>query len=244
MPLPPPSDPSQPAPLPSAKLTPNIPANTPKKGVDPLILLGVIGFLVVVIIGLIIWGSSQASTAKKEKDSAQARYDSGLAEGKEQQRAEDQAAFFAEQNAEYRTYKAPDAYGGFEIGFPRAWSFYLTAESGDQISGLANPDLVDNTGEKRYGLRFGLRTTKFVEIKQQYEQKMKVRNSGITSQTITVSGIESIQYTGNLDGNKAGIKGSIVLIPVRDKTFYLRTDRYDGYKDEFAKILSSTKVFP
>ncbi|MCC7288846.1 hypothetical protein IT414_00400, partial [bacterium] len=73
MPLPPPSDPSQPAPLPSAKLTPNIPANTPKKGIDPLILLGVIGFLVVVIIGLIIWGSSQASTAKMEKDSAQAR---------------------------------------------------------------------------------------------------------------------------------------------------------------------------
>jgi len=247
MPLPPPSDPNTPI-IPLPTTTPPVP-KTPGGGVkkvllNPMVLFGAIGFLVVVIIGLSIWGTSNAQKANIAAADLQAKYDAGLAEGKESQRAADQNDFFAQQNAEFRTYKAPDAFGGFEIGFPRQWSFQLTAENGDQISGISNPDLIDYTGDKRFGLRYGLKAQKFSELRKGYDAKAAAKKAVVTATQISVSGIDSMQYVGNIDNNKANVNSSIVLIPVRDKTFYLQTDRYDGYKEVFAKIIASTKVFP
>lgn len=261
MPLPPPTEPNtpepalssaptptpEPAPLPSSVLAPRIPQQSPKKSSQLVtkILIAAIAVLAISWLGTLVWGVGMQHKYNDVKASADSKYATGQAEGKAQQQKDDQAAFFSQQSAEFRTYKAPDAYGAFEIGFPRAWSFFLTAENGDQLTGIVNPDIVDYTGDKRFATRFGIKDRKFTDVRRDYDNKMKDKKFPLTLTQLSVSGIDSIKYSGNIDHNKSGINSQLVLIPVRDKTMYFQNDIInDDFSPIFDKILASSKINP
>ncbi len=242
-----PTSASEPASLPSSVLAPRVPQQPLKKSPQLItkILFVAIAVLVISWLSTLVWGIGMQRKYNDVKASADSKYLAGLAEGKAQQQKEDQATFFSQQSAEFRTYTAPDAYGAFEIGFPRAWSFFLTAENGDQLTGIVNPDIVDYTGNKRFATRFGIKNRKFTDVRKDYDNKMKDKKYPLTLTQISVSGIDSIKYSGNIDHNKDGINSQIVLVPVRDKTVYFQNDIANSdLSPVFDKILASSKINP
>lgn len=243
----PPTMSSEPAPLPSSVIAPRIPQPSSKKSSALVTKIMIAGIAVLAIswLSTLVWGVGMQHKYNEVKASADGKYAVGMAEGKAQQQKDDQAATFSQQSAELRTYKAPDAFGAFEIGFPRTWSFFLTAENSDQLTGIVNPDIVDYTGDKRFATRFGIKDRKFTDVRKDYDNKMKDKKYPLTLTQLSVSGIDSIKYSGNIDHNKSGINSQIVLVPVRDKTIYFQNDTItDDLNPIFDKILASSKIYP
>lgn len=172
-----------------------------------------------------------------------ASYKKGEESGKVAQRNIDNEEYAKKLNSEFTTYKAREEDGSFEISYPKYWSVSTNSAGMEQLLGYAHPDKVDmKTGV--YALRFTLRKARIEETKKLYEQSLKNKKQEMKMEPVTIPGnIQGYKYTGFLD-QKAPNKGTAIIIPVRDKTLVLQTDKNDGYLDMYNKIISLVKIYP
>lgn len=210
-----------------------------KKLKQGLIILGV--FTLIIFIIMLIF----ASRAFVNQDQLDKKYQEGSSAGAESQKATDDKAREAEKSSDVRTYTAPAFAGGFRVTLPKHWNLAVTPEeSGNTISALANPDYVDTKLEK-YALRFALREQPIDAAKKNFEQFAKEKDPlkrKTTSSEVDVSGIKSTKYTGQISSKITN--GTIILVPIRDKTFTIQTDENDKYLDIYNQIVSQLKLNP
>ena len=169
----------------------------------------------------------------------------GQNEGATAQKKLDEEQFAKKLNADFRTYTAPEAAGSFTIDIPKSWSLTTTPEdSGNTISGIAMPDEV-NTKLTQYALRFALAEKSIDSLKKPLDtlaQEKVVAKRKITAEETTVSGIKGMRYTGQI-GTKIP-NGTIVMVPLRDKTFTIQTDDNATYIDVFNAIVKNVHLNP
>lgn len=172
-----------------------------------------------------------------------ASYKKGEESGKVAQRNVDNEEYAKKLNSEFTTYKAREEDGSFEISYPKYWSVSTNSAGMEQLLGFAHPDKVDLTTGV-YALRFTLRKARIEETKKIYDQYLKNKKQELKMEPVTIPGnISGYKYTGLLD-QRAPNKGTAIIIPVRDKTLILQTDKNDGYLDMYNKIISQIKIYP
>lgn len=212
-----------------------------------LIVLG-IGF----VIGLIL-SIKYGLDAAKFKTIEQAELTKARTEGYDQaaseKEIEKQAALEAdrvkdeeEAKLPYRSYFAPQAYGNFEIKFPKNWNVYSLQNEGatKQMDLRIHPDNVTvvtaQNGE--YAFRLELIQQNIDKSKRNMEQRVK--NKKVTLRDTSVSGIAGVRYEGEWADKRNGV---MIIVPVRDKSLYLYTDG-DKYRAEYEEILKQSKIIP
>lgn len=223
-----------------------------KKTVNPLkqnkllkIIAIILGVIILIMVGVGAWLANKASVNDKALNE---KYQAGISEGRSIQKSEDRKEVREATENPFRTYKAPNQYGGFEVSFPKNWSLAIDSTSSAPIIGLSHPDLVDIKNDN-FALRFTLDNMKFTDTQKKYDRFMKESKRNLESSSTKVSGIDAIRYTGDIettssDPSKRKKVGTIVIVPVRDKTLIFQTDSNENYLNYLNEILSKVKIYP
>lgn len=152
--------------------------------------------------------------------------------------------FVEKEKEPLKTYQGAAAYGSVNISYPKTWSAYvIESDRGTPIDGYFHPNFVPGTQtQTAYALR--------VQVSDQsYDQEMRQFDSKAKAGKVTVSPFVAKNVpnvTGaRVDGEiNTGQKGSMVLIPIRDKTIKISTESQQFTGDFNDIILANLKFTP
>lgn len=215
-------------------LTPKPPKNTALKIV--VIVLGVLMLIFAVMAGTLFGTSARAvATLEAAKKKANDK-------GHSDQKQADEENYKKQNESPFRSYTAPEIYGGFEIKFPKNWNGYVieSPNAQQQINLTVNPDFVKQIvgSDNVYGLHVILAKLSYDQTLKQHQDDVKQRK--LKQNSVTVSGITGTRYEGKFDERH---DGSTVVIPVRDKTIIISTDD-KKYLPEYNQVLAQAHIVP
>lgn len=143
-----------------------------------------------------------------------------------------------------RTYKGPDTYGGVQIKYPKSWSAYVIQENGDEpLDAYFHPDVVPGVGsEPSFALRIQVVSSSYSEVLEEYENLL-------SNGSVKISAYRAPKVKGTLgsriDGEVATEKrGSMVILPLRDKTLKVWTESTQYVNDLNKNILPNLTFSP
>jgi hypothetical protein len=148
-------------------------------------------------------------------------------------KAEDAKKFAEAAKQPLKDFNGPEAYGSVHISYPKTWSGYVvTANTGTPLDGYFHADVVP--GVVNSANTFGLRVQ---VLPQQYSAVVKQLNGPLQQKKITVTPYAlpkvpdeiGVRVEGQIAQNK---QGSMVILPMRDKTLKLWTEIAE-YKADF-----------
>lgn len=205
------------------------------------ILIG-LGVIAVILLILTIIFGAKAFINDGDLEEATKK---GQQQGAEAQKAADEKAYTAEKNSDLRTYTAPDYAGKFKVSIPKSWSIVITPNDGSNtLSALSSPDYVENKLDI-YALRFSLINKQIENVKQSFDSLTKEKDPKkrkLNVEEVTVSGIKGYKFTGQISSKIPN--GTLVLVPLRDKTFSIQTDDNDQYLAVFNSIVANLGLNP
>ena len=210
------------------------PSKKSKTNKLPLIAMAVISAILLIL--LLIFASRAFTNDKKINDARQA----GEASGASVQKTKDDQAVAQLAVSSTRTYTAPDFAGNFSIQLPTSWSLMVTPDSSvGTIDGFSAPDYVDSK-IVNYPLLFSLKNQNIDSTKTEYDSLYSEKK--VSREDTTVSGIKGYRYSGELSDKIT--KGTVVIVPIREKTFIIETDDNTKYLSAFNTILGTVKLNP
>lgn len=196
------------------------------------ILIGISVFAVLATAAA-VWGIANYIDQKTDVD---ARVSQAVTEATKKQQDELEATFSAREKEPNRAFYGPDDFGRLTFMYPKTWSVYVSKEatSGGTYEAYLNPVSVPPINAKT---QFALRVT--IETKD-YDQVIKNYASLVDKGELKSSAFSENGNTGTrLDGNfSTDIRGSAVVIKIRDKTATIRTDA-NTFKTDFDALIKT-----
>lgn len=206
---------------------------------QPLVIpMVIVVIMLVIMTGLSIWSYTQYTD---QRDNVNARIDDAVAEAKAELTKELTADFEEREKSPYTTYEGSATLGSIKIEYPKTWSAYVEEkESGNVgIEAYFHPRFVpDLKSDTAYALRLELADDTFDDEVSDFQKR--IENGDATSKPVTVSGENGVRIDGEYERDT---EGSIVLLPVRDKTLRLFTESTD-FTADFNRALGSLSFIP
>lgn len=153
--------------------------------------------------------------------------------------------FAEKEKSPYRTYTGPATYGSLSLVYPKTWSVYMSEQkSGNTVlEGYMHPAVVPGL---QSGTAFALRVQ---IVETSYATELKKFESKVKAGTATVSpfrleklpDILGSRIDGEIETDKTG---SLILLPLRDKTIEVSTLSTDFKGDFDTIILPNLKFVP
>lgn len=202
-------------------------------------MVGTIGCLILFLIAgsLAIWVYMQYSHEKSNVDSKVAIE---VAKGKSEQAESDQKKFSEEAKNPRIEFVGPSEYGRVSFMYPRTWSVYIENDGSNRSDYKAylNPVAVPSASNKasRFALRLEIINKNLDTVLNDYQSRLK--KGELTSSSTEFNGISATRIDGTFEKE---LRGSVVLMKVRDKTIRFSTDA-DTFKPDFQTILGTVKI--
>lgn len=201
--------------------------------------------LVMLLVGAIGFGVWAYSSQQDYKNNTDQKIEQAVVgAGKKMAAAKDKE--FAEQlKKPLDTYKGPNTYGGVTIKYPKSWSAYVVeaGDSSNPIDGYFHPNYVPGVESKSsFALRVQVTSTSYTEETSQYEDKIAEGKVKITAfRAAKVKRQLGIRINGEIDVDK---QGSMVILPMRDKTLKIWTESPQFISDFDKYILPNLSFSP
>lgn len=161
---------------------------------------------------------------------------------------EQEAAKFAEEAKNpLKEFKGPDAYGGLRVSYPKTWSAYTEASSTNvPLDAYFHTDFVPATQSKQtYQLRVEITDRPYDTELARY--KSNIDRGLIRAAAYSLPEVSSVVGT-RLDGavvlGNSSVNGSLVIVPLRDKTLRIWTESNDYLADFNNNILPNVTFSP
>ena len=222
-----------------------LPVNPDKKDrpwqfIIPLIALSVL-FLGTTIFA--IWAFNSRQQYKNESDKITAK---AVALAVQVESTKKDNEFTEKEKSPLKNYKGPDAYGGLDISYPKTWAAYISqSDRGTSpIDGYFHPSYVPAVvnGGTAYALRVQVSNKSYAEELKQFESKVKSGKVVIGAYSPkNVPGVSGSRLNGEIIDKQ---KGSMVVIPLRDKTLKISTESQEFLGDFDNIILANLKFVP
>ena len=202
-------------------------------------MVGTIGCLILFLIAgsLAIWAYMQYSHEKSNVDSKVAIE---VAKGKSEQAESDQKKFSEEAKNPRIECVGPSEYGRVSFMYPRTWSVYIENDGSNRgdYKAYLNPVAVPSASNKasRFALRLEIINKNLDTVLNDYQSRLK--KGELTSSSTEFNGISATRIDGTFEKE---LRGSVVLMKVRDKTIRFSTDA-DTFKPDFQTILGTVKI--
>lgn len=120
-----------------------------------------------------------------------------------------------------KTYTGPEAYGSVSLQYPRTWSGYVVTGSSQPLDAYFNPDVVPSVSDQKsvFGLRVQVVASSYSQSVTQFQSLQKQGKVTVTPYALPkVPGTVGVRIDGQITPTK---QGSVVVLPVRDKTLKL-----------------------
>ena len=202
-------------------------------------MVGTIGCLILFLIAgsLAIWAYMQYSHEKSNVDSKVAIE---VAKGKSEQAESDQKKFSEEAKNPRIEFVGPSEYGRVSFMYPKTWSVYIENDGSNRgdYKAYLNPVAVPSASNKasRFALRLEIINKNLDTVLNDYQSRLK--KGELTSSSTEFNGISATRIDGTFEKE---LRGSVVLMKIRDKTIRFSTDA-DTFKPDFQTILGTVKI--
>jgi len=194
-----------------------------------ILLLGAVGFG--------IWAFMGRQDYKTNSDQKSA---AAVEKANEEQKIELDAEYDEKAKLPYDTYSGPSAAGSIKIQYPKTWSGYVVedAQGSSPVVGFFHPGFVPNTLAGPNAVAFALRLE---VLNQPYAQVLTQLESFIKQGTITASaasipgvpGVIGTRLKGQIIPGVQKIDGTMIIMPLRDKTLKLWTESNGAFLVDF-----------
>ncbi len=212
--------------------------------VNPL-LLSVIGLAVLFIAAASfgIWAFMGRSDYKNKSD---AKVATAVTANTKTVQAADAKTYAEEAKNPLKVYVGPDAYGSVHISYPKTWSAYIDTSSGTPLDAYFHSDYVPAVDSKQaYNLRVQI-------VDQSYSSAVTSYSSFVSRGTATavayslpkVTSVVGTRLSGAVFSNNPTATGSVVLLPLRDKTLKIWTESNDFLNDFNTYVLPNLSFSP
>lgn len=202
----------------------------------PLILAVVFFFAA---LGFGLWAFSSRQDYKNNVD---AKIATAVEIGQKETATEKDNEFIEREKQPLKEYKGPASAGTISIKYPKTWSAYID-EADNKLDAYFHPNYVPGIdGDIAYALR--------VEVTDKtYSEELKTFDSAVKQGTakaapykpVNVDSVVGTQITGDIGDQKTG---TLVLLPLRDKTIKIWTEA-DQFNNDFTNnILANFKFVP
>lgn len=153
--------------------------------------------------------------------------------------------FVEKEKQPLRTYTGPSAYGSVAVSYPKTWSVYAdeSARSSNALDASFNPDFVPGLQSgNNVALRIQVISSAYSDVVRSFESQVK--NGKVTVAPYAVAKVPSV--TGvRVDGEVMSKKqGSMIIVPVRDKTLKIWTEATQYVGDFNTIILPNLSLVP
>lgn len=142
-----------------------------------------------------------------------------------------------------KTYNGPEQFGSIALQYPKTWSAYVVVGSnGDaSLDGYFNPDVVPSTDDENsmFALRLQVVDNPYSDELQDYQDNEEVTISPYALPKLPK--VIGVRISGQIEENK---KGSMVVLPVRDKTLKIFTESETYLNDFDNNILANLTFSP
>lgn len=147
--------------------------------------------------------------------------------------------FIEREKEPYRDYNGPVALGTVNFKYPKTWSGYFR-ESNTELSVIMHPALVPGDEKSAYALR--------VEVENStYDRNVAALESNVKSGKLSanpyrlekIPNVLGTRFDGEL---RSGKRGSVILLPLRDKTLRITTESED-FVGDFDNIILKNFTF-
>ncbi len=207
-------------------------------------------FLVIILVAALAFGYWAYSGRQDYKNNVDTKIAAAVTVANKNQFDKDNTDFIEKEKSPYKTFRGPATYGSISFKYPKTWSGYIDESSTtDPIKSLFYPNLVPaDTPIKnvtpQYALRVDLLDQAYDQILDEYKNSSQEGTlkavAYVPPRMVKVSGVQT--GTKLVGAIEQGIKGSVVLIKVRDKTLKIYTESPKFFKD-FNNIVLSTLTF-
>lgn len=202
-------------------------------------MIATIGFVVLFTIAgsLAIW---MYMSYTREKDHVDSKIAIEVSKAKGEQAENDQKKFAEEAKNPRIEFVGPVEYGRVSFMYPRTWSVYIDQDGKDRgdykayLNNVTVPPVSDKGS--RYAFRLEVLNSDFDKTLESYAPQLK--KGELASSSVEVNGNAATRLDGSFSKE---LRGSAVLLRVRDKTVRLSTDA-DTFKPDFEAILGTVKV--
>ncbi len=149
-----------------------------------------------------------------------------------------------------RTYHGPSTYGSVTFNYPKTWSSYAdTASTSQPLAAYFHPDTIPGlTSGTAFALRVDIVNTAYADVLRTYSAQIdKGSLKAVAYVPQKMTGVSGVQAGTKLDGaisttSTGNLQGSMVVIPVRDKTLQIYTQSTD-YLGDFNNIILPSLTF-
>ena len=223
-----------------------VPANmmpTPKPKKSKKLLFGfiLVTFLLIifVILTIVFYGQMQDYKTNSDQKSSVA-----VEQAKKEQEKQLNEQFAEKEKEPLKSYTGPANAAAVKIVYPKTWSLYtVEGPSGNTLNSYFNPNLVPNVANRDnlFALRLDVSEQPYANILRTFESKVTKGEVKVTPFVASnVKGAETgVRIDGAITNNTTG---SMVIIPVRDKTIQLWTES-GNYTADFDNFVLKNLTF-
>ncbi|HEU5187091.1 MAG TPA: hypothetical protein VFT87_01165 [Candidatus Saccharimonadales bacterium] len=182
---------------------------------------------------LVVFGAWAFINYQDQKNNVDAKIAEAVTVAQVEQKTEDEAAFAEREKSPAVPFVGPEDLGKVSFEHPKTWSVFI-GEDGTKgkFESYYHPDaVVSPTRKIPYALRLTI-------ADQEYEAALKGYQPEVAKGELVASPITVNDQVGTrLDGTfSSTVKGSMVLLKLRDKTIMIYTEAED-YLDDFNSIV-------
>lgn len=143
-----------------------------------------------------------------------------------------------------KEYKTPATYGAVSVTYPKTWSAYVAevpTNTAMPIDGYFHPNVVPAlTSGTAFALRVQVTGDGYAKALKEYDPEVKAGRVKVSAyQAPKMPGVTGSRIDGEIS---KGQKGTVVLLPLRDKTIKISTQS-PQFAGDFEKIILANLTF-
>ena len=180
------------------------------------------------------------------KSDADAKIAAAVAANTKQTQQTDSANFAKQSEQPLKDFQGPATYGSLHVKYPKTWSAYISLNdgNGNPINAYFQPDYVPdiNGGNSLYALRVVITPNPYSQEMQQFGGTSGNGTSTVSAYSLpSVPSIVGSRVDGVIINSK---QGSMILLPLRDKTIEIWTESGQYLNDFNSNILPNVTFSP
>lgn len=187
-----------------------------------------LALLSVCLVGALIFGVWAYMGRQDYKNNVDSKIKTAMVQNTKDVQAKDAADYAEAAKNPLKEYVGPEAYGTIRVNYPRTWSAYVVSNSGQPLDAYFNPDYVPSATDQKsvFALRVQVVATSYSQTLAQFQGLQKQGKVTVAPYALPKTpSVVGVRVDGQLTSTK---QGSMVILPVRDKTlkFWIESNQY------------------
>lgn len=216
-----------------------------QSGAINILLISLI-LLALFFIGAIVFAVWAYQGRQDYKNNVDQKIVAAVAVAKQEQGIVKDKEFAEKEKSPLKTYTGPGAYGSVSIQYPKIWSGYVSDDTNNDpyIEGYFFPGVVPTISNDKavFALRVQVVQQSYSDVLSNFQSQVDEGKVKVSPYNLPkVPGVVGSRVEGEVESGKTG---SMVLLPMRDKTLKIWTNAVQYRRDLDTYILPNVTFSP